>query len=228
MAVYRYQVVCVGWWRGKIKRWNTTFHYSTQNITSSLHSKMNSAGWPNPGDTTGNCSGGVASISIYDAAGGAPLSVTTYFDWQVPGQWIPFTGTAWGSVDPDTPIDASGESAAVIVGHMGGLSASGKPVTTRKYLHAVPSRTSLDYADLDIDPADASALAALFPEAYMSNPAGVAPTSVTCEPYYLNHQRVRGRRRTQAQQDAQAFTAGVAVGASGAAGAIGFSGGGSF
>lgn len=223
MAAYRYQVVCVGMWRGKIKRWNTTFHYPDPGGTAAILNAMRASGWPNPGDVTGACSGGVASISVYDPAGGAPISVTTYFDWETPSTWVPFTGTAWSTVDPDTPIDASGESAALVVGHMAALSATGKPVTTRKYLHAVPSRTAADFADPDINPTDAAAIAALFVPSLMRNPAGVSPSSVSVEPFYGNHQRVRGRRRTPAQVAAQSFSSGVVVGAGASA-----SGGGSF
>lgn len=212
MAVYRYQVVCVGMWRGKIKRWNTTFHFPATGYEADLRGMMNSAGWPNPGDVTGACSGGVASISCYNAAGGAPIAVTKYFDWDVTSTWIPYTGSAWSGIDPNTPIDASGESAALVVGNMGGLSSTGKPVTTRKYLHAIPSRTAADYTDPDIPSGAASLLKATFPTTWMRNPAGVAPVDVEVEPYYANHQRVRGRRRTTSQVAAQAFSFGVLAG----------------
>lgn len=199
-------------WRGKIKRWNTTFHYVSNSAAFFFHNQMQAAGWPNPGDVAGACSGGVASISVYESTGGAPLSTTVYFDWEDPSSWIPYTGTAWSGVDPATPIDASGESALLLVGHMPGLSSTGKPITTRKYLHAVPSRTAADYGDPDVSPADATALAALFDPQYMGNAAGVIPTSVTAEPYYFNHQRVRGRRRTVKNVAAQSFSAGVVAG----------------
>lgn len=213
MAVYRYQVTCASMWRGKIKRWNTTFHTSASYSNATFRDLVSAASWKNPGDVTGACSGGVAMVTQYNAAGGAPLSQSIYFDWQTPTTWIPYTSTAWSGVDPDTPIDASGESALVVVGHMGGLSATGKPVTTRKYLHAVPSRTAADYADPDIDPTSQAAIKALFLTQYMCNPRGSAPGSVTVEPYYGNHQRVRGRRRTVSQVAAQSFSSGVVVGA---------------
>lgn len=217
MATYRYQVVCVGWWRGKIKRWNTTFHYAQSSSTNVLYNHMLKAGWKQAGDVTGACSGGVASIAVYESTGGQPISNTVYFDWQTPSEWIPYTGTCWAAVDPDTPLDASGESAAVIIGHMPSLSASGKPVTTRKYLHAVPSRTATDYMDPDIDATTQAALEAEFATSWMRNPAGVAPSTVECSPYYLNHQRVRGRRRPASQVAGTAFSAGVVVGAGAAA-----------
>lgn len=212
MAVYRYQVVSVGLWRGKIKRWNTTFHYSNSISTANFLASMQATGWPSAGDVVGACSGGVASIAVYNATGGAPLSNTVYFDWETPTTWIPFTGTAWAGVDPDTPLDASGESAAVVIGHMPGLSVTGKPVTTRKYLHAIPSRTAAAFGDPDIAAAVATAIAAKFSTNIMGNKAGVTPTSVTCSPYYLNHQRVRGRRRTVAKVAANSFSAGVVAG----------------
>lgn len=222
MAVYRYQVVSVGMWRGKIKRWNTTLHFSLSSLTSDVHDIMQKSSYPNPGDALGACSGGVASIAVYNASGGAPVSVTTYFDWQAPTTWIPYTGEAWASVTPGTPLDAAGESAAVIVGHMAGLSRTGKPVTTRKYLHAVPSRTSADYSDPDIEAGPLAALAALWTVGWMANPSGVNPASVSINPYYGNHQRVRGRRRPTAAVAAQSFSAGVVAGAgAGAAAAQG-------
>lgn len=215
---YRYQVTSVGWWRGKIKRWNTTFHLANAGFFDSIRDKMQAVGWPNPGDVVGNCSGGVASIAVYNASGGAPITNTIYFDWETPSTWIPYTGTAWLGVDPDTPLDASGESALVIVGNMAALSASGKPVTTRKYFHAIPSRQSLDYTEEDVDPTAAANLATVFQVGDFRNPAGVAPASLTVERWYLNHQRVRGRRRTTRQVATDAFAGGVAVGASSSVG----------
>lgn len=212
MAIFRYQVVNVGWWRGKIKRWNTTMHIAGGQYANTLRTAFNAVGWPNPGDVQGDCSGGVASISVYSAAGGAPVQVNTYFDWQTPSTWIPYTGADWSSVDAATPLDASGESAAVVVGHLPGLSATGKPMTTRKYLHAVPSRTAADFSDPDIPTAAAAAIAARFAPILMLSPSGLQPSSVTVEPYYGNHQRVRGRRRTTNQVVAQSFSAGVVAG----------------
>lgn len=213
MAAYRYQVVSVGWWRGKIKRWNTTFHYNNALSTAYLYSKMLAAGWKSTGDVTGACSGGVASIAVYSSTGGVPVSNTVYFDWETPSTWIPYTGTAWSAVDSSTPLDASGESAAVVIGHMAALSKTGKPVTTRKYLHAVPSRTATSFSDPDIDSATQAALVALFTTAWMGDAAGNTPSTVTCSPYYLNHQRVRGRRRTVKTVASQSFSAGVVAGA---------------
>lgn len=228
MAVYRYQVVSVGWWRGKIKRWNNTFYRATPDVATNIRDKVSACSWPNPGDVLGACSGGVASISVYNATGGAPIAVNTYFDWQTPATWIPFTGSSWSTIDPTTPLDASGESALVIVGHMPGLSTTGKPITTRKYFHAIPSRTAVDYADPDIDSTAAAELLGTWTPSYFQNRAGVIPDSIEVEPYYLNHQRVRGRRRPTTQVVTEAFSAGVATGAAAAENHIGFSGGGSF
>lgn len=213
MAVYRYQVVSVGWWRGKIKRWNTTFHLSGSGFANNVAAQMNKAGWKQAGDVLGNCSGGVASCTVYNVTGGAPIAQNVYFDWQTPSTWIPYTGTGWGSVDPATPLDASGESAAMVVGQLPGLSATGKPVYVRKFLHAVPSRTATAYTDPDISAADQASLANLFDPVYMLSPSGVAPSSTQVLPYYGNHQRVRGRRRTVTQVAAQSFSAGVVAGA---------------
>lgn len=213
VALYRYQCVSVGWWRGKIKRWNTTFHWANPGFQDDLRVKMNAMGWKNPGDVEGACSGGVASIAVYDAAGGPPISNTVYFDWQDPSSWIPFNSGGWVGVDPTTPLDASGESALVIVGHLPGLSSSGKPMSTRKYFHAIPSRTEPDYAVPDVSAASATALAQAWQLADFRSPTGVAPLSLEVELWYLNHQRTRGRRRTVTQVAAQSFTAGVVAGA---------------
>lgn len=223
MVAYRYQVVSVGRWRGKIKRWNTTFYNSVSSATFTIKNIMQQACWPNPGDVTGACSGGVASISVYDPAGGPPINVVQYFDWQDPLTWIPYTGTAWTGVDPGTPLDASGESALLVVGAMPSLSASGKPVTTRKYIHAIPSRTAAAYTDPDVSSASQTTLKALFPTSWMGNAAGVTPGHVSVEPWYFNHQRVRGRRRSTKQVAAQSFSSGVVVGTG-----VPASGGGSF
>lgn len=212
MAVYRYQVVSVGMWRGQIKRWNTTFHRTVNNATSYFYDKMTAAGYKAPGDVLGACSGGVSSIAVYNVLGGAPLSRTIYFDWKTPSTWIPYTGTAWASIDPTTPLDAAGESAVVVEGNMASLSSSGKPVKTRKYLHAVPSRTGPTYSDPDVPTAVATALEGIFTPAAMANPIGVAPATVSVDAWYGNHQRVRGRRRTSRQVAAQSFSAGVVAG----------------
>lgn len=223
MATYRYQVVSVGFWRGKVKRWNTTFHASSSALTANIKNAMMGAGFKADEDVLGDCSGGVASISVYGPAGGAPISKTVYFDWQATGTWIPYTGTDWASVPNTTPVDASGESAMILVGNLPGLSRTGKPLTVRKYLHAVPSRTALLYSQPDIDAATQAAVAAQFPPAFMASPSGVFPTTVSVLPYYGNHQRVRGRRRARTTVQAQAFSAGVVQGTScGGGGAVPF------
>lgn len=213
MAVYRYQAVSVGMWRGKIKRWNTTFHTTSSTATPTIRTMLQKLGYPNPGDVVGDCSGGLASIAVYSALGGAPISRTTYFDWQTPSSWIPWGGDVWASLATPPPVDASGESALVIIGNMNGLSASGKPVTTRKYFHAIPSRTATDYADPDIDATVKAAIQSAVSVSYWANPAGVAPGSLTVDDWYGNHQRVRGRRRPVTQVAAQSFSAGVLAGA---------------
>lgn len=212
MAYYRYQVISVGFWRGQIKRWNTTFHLATASSTSTLYTKMQQSGYAEAGDVVGACSGGVAEIRVYNPTGGRPIAVTTYFDWQNPGSWIPYTGTAWSSVPAGTPLDAAGESALVVVGKLPGLSVTGKPVYTRKYLHAVPSRTAADYGTPDVPTAVATYMKSLFTSSYMGTAAGVTPASIDVDEWYGNHQRVRGRRRTTKQVAAQAFSFGVLAG----------------
>lgn len=220
MAIYRYQAVSVGMWRGKIKRWNTTFHLSNSTSTTTIHDRMLHTGWKVAGDVSGACSGGLASISIYNATGGAPIAQTVYFDWQTPSTWIPYDGTYWASIDPATPLDASGESAVVVVGQLPGLSKTGKPMTTRKYFHAIPSRTATGYTDPDVPSAVATLLETWWPPSLLMSPSGITPTATVCEEWYGNHQRVRGRRRTTNQVAAQSFSAGVVAGtATGAAGA---------
>lgn len=216
---FRYQVVSVGMWRGKIKRWNTTLHMAQSNLVGNVQQLFAKSGWKEAGDVVGACSGGVASISVYNASGGAPISVTTYFDWQTPSTWIPYTGTLWAAVDPATPLDAAGESAIVIVGNMAALSASGKPVKTRKYLHAVPSRTAASYLDPDVDSVTAAAFESSWATDFLLNPAGVAPVTTQAEVWYGNHQRVRGRRKTVKAVAGQAFSNGVIVGTQGGAAA---------
>lgn len=212
MAIYRYQVISVGMWRGKIKRWNTTYHAGSSTLTTTVKNAMMKTGWPSPGDVAGACSGGVASIAVYNAAGGAPILNTIYFDWETPSTWIPYTGTAWSGVDPTTPLDAAGESAAVLMGRLPGLSITGKPMFVRKYLHAVPSRTSAVYSDPDISAAAAAAIEASFSLDIMQSPKGITPVSLEVAEWYGNHQRVRGRRRTVAQVATTAFSYGVLAG----------------
>ena len=220
---YRYQVVSVGLWRGKIKRWNTTLHRSTSGAISSIYLVMQKSGYKAPGDVAGACSGGVASITQYNSAGGAPTAQTVYFDWETPSTWIPYTGEYWASVPAGTPVDASGESALVVVGHMAGLSITGKPVTTRKYLHAIPSRSAASYSDPDVDAATATAFLTGWTPTMMANASGNGPITVTVNEWYGNHQRVRGKRRKVAALTQEAYAAGVTVGAGATAGGGGTS-----
>ena len=212
MPQYRYQVVDVGLWRGKVKRWNTTYHVGDSSSTPFIKGFHQALGWKQAGDVVGACSGGVASITIYNASGGAPIASTVYFDWKTPSTWIPYTGTAWSGVPAATPLDASGESALVILGRLPNLSTKGKPIFTRKYFHAIPSRTATTYTDPDIAPAVLASLAGVISPSYMGNKAGVTPSVVTASQWYLNHQRVRGRRRTTKQVAAGSFSAGVIAG----------------
>lgn len=217
MAVFRYQIVSVGMWRGKIKRWNTTVHTTDSNGISYLHDIMQACGYPNPGDVVGACSGGLASISCYASTGGAPVKRTVYFDWQTPSTWIPYLGTVWSDTPVGTPLDASGESAVTVEGLMGYLSSTGKPVKTRKFLHAIPSRVAAAYGDPDVSAAASAAIQTQW-TGWMANPAGIQPTAVSVDAYYGNHQRVRGRRRTVTQVAAQSFSAGVVTGAAASTG----------
>ena len=199
MAVYRYQIVNVGMWRGKIKRWNTTLHNVNSGATNTARNIFQNVCYPAPGDVLGDCSGGVASIAVYASSGGQPISNTVFFDWQTPSEWIPYTGSVWSGIPEGTPLDAAGESAMVVEGLMAGLSATGKPVRTRKFIHAVPSRTSSEFNVPDIPAGVETAVKALLTPAWMLNPAGVTPASVSVDEWYGNHQRVRGRRRTVRQ-----------------------------
>lgn len=221
---YRYQVVSVGMWRGKIKRWNTTLHLPGSTTTAGVKLVFMKSGYKNPGDVVGACSGGVASIAVYASTGGQPISNTIYFDWETPSTWIPYTSEAWAAIPAGTPLDASGESAVVVEGNMAALSITGKPVKTRKFLHAIPSRTATSYTDPDLDAATVTALQNIWAPLYLSNPAGIAPASVTVDEWYGNHQRVRGKRRKVAALTQEAYAAGVTVGAGTSAGG----GGGSF
>lgn len=214
---FRYQVVSVGMWRGKVKRWNTTFHLANSDQTANLYARMADSGYKAPGDVVGACSGGVASIAVYNATGGAPLSNTIFFDWQTPSTWIPYTAAAWNSVPAGTPLDAAGESAVLISGLMPALSKTGKPVRTRKYLHAVPSRTSAAFDDPDVPAAVVTQLGLLFSVGFMGNAAGVIPNSVQVDDWYVSHQRVRGRRRPVAALQRQAYSNGVITGTAGGA-----------
>lgn len=218
MAVYRYQVVSVGFWRGKVKRWNTTFHMTRSDRTPQLKDRMDKSGYPAPGDTNGDCSGGVAAIYVYDSTGGAPIHSTVYFDWESPSTWKAYDGSYWTEPPTGTTLDASAESAALLVGTMPYLSSTGKPVTVRKYLHAIPSRYASDYGDPDIDSTQQTHLVQNWSTSYMCAPNGIEPTTLHVEPYYYNHQRVRGRRRSRKASRAESFSAGVVTGAGAAAG----------
>lgn len=203
MAGYRVEVIHAGYWRGSVDRWSTSYQYQgtvskpLDNDACDAMRALDSDMCYQPA-TAGN--GGIASVAFYASSGGTSVHQRTYFDWQVPGSWIPYTGDGWDTVTPE--LNTVGE-AALVVEWAGGTSTSGKTVKFRKWYHSVPQSQG-GYGDPDVIPADVSKLESVanqFPSALsaygliMGTPAGRFAGTSTIRTYYGNHQRPRGRRR---------------------------------
>jgi hypothetical protein len=200
---YRGIVRHVRYWRGNVHRWSTVYHYggvaSPSIDATACHDLLTADSKMCYG--TSNADGGVYSCEIYNAdTGGIPLAVYTAFDWTTPGSWVHPGGAGWASSTGDLEPQAE---VALLVEYPVGLSRTGKPVTLRKWYHAVPQSlavaggvdipsgivTSLEAAALELQTTLAPYGLA------MNSPAGRSPGAPVVLPHYGNHQMPRGRRR---------------------------------
>nr|CRY97270.1 hypothetical protein [uncultured prokaryote] len=213
MAIYRMQVVHVGYWRGKIKRWNNTFHYLAASgtpdlpgITASAYAVLQSLG-------SEYYHGGLAEIKIYSESGGVPAYSKIYFDWETKADWISYTGTFWGT--GTIPVNSAGESAAIFQ-TAAGMSSSGKPVSLRTYWHAFIGGAH-EAGTVDFDSTTQATAAGIFegmqslaggsgPAFVLVSPSGGSVATVsTLDAYIGAHQRVRGRRKASVMIDGKKY-----------------------
>lgn len=203
MADYRLITYHVRYWRGQIKRWSMSWEM-TGSLTKPLDTtacqtlllaadKLCYAG--------ANTPGGSYQCTAYAKGGGVPLATYTRFAWNTPGSWIAYGGNAtWSSTS--LPFENAAEVAALIE-WPAGLSKRGKPVTFKKFIHAVPSSSSAPGV-ADISAGVATALANQANTASVSLYAGYGialgnasrlPGSPQTKTFYASHQMRRGRRK---------------------------------
>jgi hypothetical protein len=148
-----------------------------------------------------NAQGGSYEAQIYNgASGGVPIAAYVAFDWTAPGTWIKHSGTAWGGVSGSM---ASPAEAALLVKWAGGFSTSGKPVSFRKWYHAVPvssvGDTGQDVTSSSLTSLQTAAqsIVGVFGSKGLTlgSPSGRLAGTASVDPYYNNHQMSRGRKR---------------------------------
>lgn len=207
MGTYRGVVRHVRYWRGVVHRWSTSYQmvgsFSGVTGVAFAHALLTA-------DDKMCYGGGLASFggtyecSIYDeVAGGTPLVSYIAFDWTTPASWIAHSGTAWGATTGAAETNAE---VALDVKWPSGISRTGKPVSMRKWYHAVPSVTPAGGAQqipsATVTSLNAGALAVQSAIAsggvVMGTASGrIAGTGVAL-PFYGNHQMPKGRRRVTA------------------------------
>jgi hypothetical protein len=203
MAVVRLQATSVGYWRGQVKRWNNTFHYTTSAMTPNYAACLAVASVNLRALGAPAVAGGLASLKLYAAGGGVPLAEQINFPYETPGSWLPWNSSGiWQSTG--TPPEAM-EAAAVFT-IAAGLSSTGKPVTLRTYWHAFVSTPEISSAPQFSSTIQAAAQTQMNKMQVLNDGAGGAlvistpggrAVAGTCvlDPYVSAHQRVRGRRR---------------------------------
>lgn len=203
---YRAVVRHVRYWRGKIHRWSTVYQY-VGNPTATLDDtdcqeilQLDDAMCYGQSAVDG----GTYQCEIYNnASGGVPIANFTRFDWQTPGTWIKYGSGAWGPASADI---ASPAETALLVEWPCGLSKSGKPVSLRKWYHAVPTSgepgAQADVSAGDLVSLQAKASQLIGPLGAKGLVLGSATGRLAGDPvvkaFYGNHQMPRGRRKKPA------------------------------
>lgn len=203
---YRAVVRHVRYWRGQVHRWSTVYTFAgtlTGPLTAALaQSFMILDDGMCYGGTTKQ--GGTYECSLYNTAtGGVPVATYTAFDWTAFASWVAHRGTFWTGTGFVTEPQAE---VAMQVQWPVGLSTSGKPVTLKKWYHAVPQTSALAGAqDVPASSVTSLAVGAANIKAGLSSVGLVLSTkggtfagTGAVEPYYKNHQMPRGRRRPKA------------------------------
>lgn len=202
MTEYAAVVRHVGYWRGTIHRWSTVYPFvgeaalSGTTAVDAVKTVDDALCWgPSEND------GGIFESSLYDLTHkGMPIETNTYFDYTDPGAWLGYGGAGW-TEGTGLIYDPSLET-AMLIEWAGGIGRTGKPVTFKKWIHAVPrSNSTVGVPDLN-DPV----LSDLLAEAntvqtilsghglLMGNSRRLAGDAHVNH-YYGNHQMPKGRKR---------------------------------
>lgn len=205
MTDYRLVTRKVGYWRGNPHRWSNSYEFTGSGTTPNVaalntfvtnESKLLYS-------QTGVLSGGICEAAIYLASGGVPVAQVINFDYTIPSAWPGYSSTGWASkaLVLNDPMEA-----ALAIEWPAGLSVTGKPVFFRKYYHAVPQSNGGGTGAQDVSSGNlaslataAEALVTCLAPTYglvLGNSRRLAGTSPAVNPYYLNHQMPKGRRKT--------------------------------
>ena len=144
-----------------------------------------------------NGTGFIDSCALYDITSkGSPIEIASDLA-------MSYTGLSWAATAGARPQELQRE-VALLVEWPGGMSRTGKPVTFKKYIHAVPTTAAAGPGEPDVaggDITDLTATAANIVNAMavsglaMGNARRFAGGAPTVRAYYTNHQMPRGRRR---------------------------------
>lgn len=223
-GVYRFQGIHVGYWRGQVKRWNVTSHYGSSESDDTVAGCIPDYVAKTQALGASSYPGGLAEVKVYSLESpGVPIASLVRFDYEVPADWLPYTGTAWGA--GNAPFSSGEECGDLRTA--AGTSRTGKTVYVRWYWHA-----GLYAVGATPDTAFAGSVITAVNTAYnafqtlSSGGSAVAvlvkpngdPVALTgaLEPYVSAHQRVRGRRRSTGALIRSLQSRGVSVGASSA------------
>lgn len=200
---YRAVVRHVRYWRGAVHKWSTVYQFvGTATSTPSSTDCQNiltlddAMCYPSVA-----ADGGTYECDIYNqSSGGVPIASYSRFAWNAPGSWIGYGGSGWTT----TALGFNGDAEACTqVRWIMGLSSSGKPVYARKYFHATPP-TAVAGAAAQISGSDLTSLAAkatlmtgvmASKGLVLGSSAGRFAGVASVEPYFVNHQMSKGRKR---------------------------------
>lgn len=222
MTEYRVVTRHVRYWRGTIHKWSTVYPFSGSfaspdysTVLAYVHSMEQDICYPAPGGG----GGGIWEQALYNqSSGGIPVQVTSYFDPETPGSWVPYSGASWSSLT--TALEGNAEP-SLQVEWLAGLSRTGKPVRFRKWYHAVPQLASGNTApDVNVTnqnsirdrvQAGMSQVGGL--GAPLGNSSRLAASTPSVLAFFGNHQMPRGRRRLvrTAARPASSFPPGLLV-----------------
>lgn len=200
---YRAVVKHVRYWRGRIHRWSTVYQYvgTASSAPTAADCQHILTLDDNMCYGEGASNGGTYECAIYNqASGGVPIAVYTRFDWTTPGTWVGYAGTAWGSVSVNQEPAAE---VALLVEYPAGLGRTGKPVSLRKWYHAVPvSGSTAGSPDIGAAPlatlrTGAEALMGALGDLglVLGSRSGRIGGDAHVQAFYGNHQMPKGRRK---------------------------------
>lgn len=154
-----------------------------------------------------------AALCYNGTTGGGFISHGAFYDLTAKGSplfqesvVLPYSGSDWVTAAGAVGQELNREVAAVLE-WPGGLSRTGKPITFKKWIHAVPLSPSTAGGSDDIDGATATALKATMASIVthfagqglaMGNARRFAGTGYIVRSVYENHQMPKGRKRPKA------------------------------